>query len=132
MGFEYVLGSEFMSSSDYARVLNIPDFWICENYTGFWIYLNNSVICFIMPEYVWICLNMPKCAWMAFVSHFFLLIHLTFFYIFFLKDKIWFLYSSWEYLVSFLSETNYFHNEDFKFGVTFDGRGLRAMNLNIP
>ena len=56
-GFEYIPGSE------YAVVLNMPVFWIYQGFEyarvthGFKYVLNNSWICLIMPEYVWICLN---------------------------------------------------------------------------
>ena len=52
-------------------ILNIPWFWICLGYTRFWICLNNFWTCLNMPEYVEICVNVPKSAWMAFgfLSH---------------------------------------------------------------
>ena len=31
------------------------------------IYLNNFWRSLIVPKYVWICVNIPKCAWMVFV-----------------------------------------------------------------
>ena len=88
---------EYVSGSEYARVLNIPgfwvclwfwkvrivnipEFWICQGYTGFRIHMNNYWICLNMPDYVWICMNMPeyagicvnmpKYAWMTFALHF--------------------------------------------------------------
>ena len=63
--------SEYASRFEYVRILNIPEFWIYQDNTGF-------KICLIVPGYVWICLNMrericvnmPKSPWMAFVLHF--------------------------------------------------------------
>ena len=89
--------SEHISGSEFARVLDIPRFWIylwfwicqnskytrfriCQGYTGFRICLNNSWICLNMPYSVWICLKMPEYAgicvnmpgstWMALALHF--------------------------------------------------------------
>ena len=74
-GFWIYQVSEY--ASGYARVLNrrlvlnLPGFWICQGYTGFWIYLIMSRwICLGMCEYAGICVNMPKSAWMAFVLYF--------------------------------------------------------------
>ena len=55
-------GSDYASDFEYARILNVPEFWICQGYTGFRMCLNNSWICLIMSGYVWICLNMYKYA----------------------------------------------------------------------
>ena len=52
-------GSGYALSSEYAKSLNILEFWI---------YLNDSWISLIMPKYVWIWgiwMNMPTSAWMA-------------------------------------------------------------------
>ena len=53
--------------SEYTRVLNLP---------GFWIYQGSEYVRIIQgSEYawlclnVWICVNMPKSIWMAFVLH---------------------------------------------------------------
>ena len=56
-GFRIYQGSEYVSYFEYVRVQDIPRLWICQGYTGFWIYLNNSWICLIMPECAEICLN---------------------------------------------------------------------------
>ena len=58
-------GSEYASGFEYAKILNIPEFWICLDFTGFKICLNNSRICLIMSGYVWICLNIPQYAWIC-------------------------------------------------------------------
>ena len=65
-GIEFCIsqGSECASGFEYARILNIPEFWICQGYTEFRICLNDSWICLNMPEYTWICLNLPK--WLLF------------------------------------------------------------------
>ena len=55
-------GSDYASDFEYARILNVPEFWICQGYTGFRICLNNSWICLIMSGYVWICMNMYEYA----------------------------------------------------------------------
>ena len=75
-----VQGSEYTSGFEYARILNILGFRICQGYTGFRICLNNSWICLNMPYSVWICLNMPEYAgicvnmpgstWMTLALHF--------------------------------------------------------------
>ena len=54
-------GYEHVSRFEYARILNILEFWICQGYTGFRICLNNSRI-FLnrMLKYAWIswiCMN---------------------------------------------------------------------------
>ena len=69
-----------ISGSECARVLDIPQFWICQSYIGFRISLNNFWIFVNMPDYVWICINMPEYArifvnmhksdWIAFVLQF--------------------------------------------------------------
>ena len=75
--FRIYQSSEYASGFEYARILHIPEFWICQGYTGFRICLNKSWICLSMPDNVWICLgnmpeyvricvNIPKYAWMAF------------------------------------------------------------------
>ena len=60
-------GSEYASGFEYARILNIPEFFICQycvtqgsEYAGVsfeyaWIFL-------VMSGYLLICLNMPKYA----------------------------------------------------------------------
>ena len=58
-------GSEYASGFEYARILSIPEFGICQGYTGFRICLNNSWICLIMSGYIWLCLNMPKYVWIC-------------------------------------------------------------------
>ena len=66
LGFEYARvfnipgdwiyqGTEYLSGFEYVRVLDIPRLLICQVYTGF--------------EYAWLCLNVPKSVWMAFVLH---------------------------------------------------------------
>ena len=50
-------GSEYASGSKYVKVLEIPQFEICQGKTGFRICLNNSWICLIMPECALICLS---------------------------------------------------------------------------
>ena len=61
-------GSEYASGFEYARILNIPEFWICQGFTGFRICLNNSWICLNMSDYVWIFLNLPEYAWICLKS----------------------------------------------------------------
>ena len=47
----------YASGSKYARARNIARLWICEGYTGWWIYLNKPEYALIMPQYAWICLD---------------------------------------------------------------------------
>ena len=78
LGFWIARDSEYVSGFECTRVLNIPEFWVCQGYTGFRICLDNSQICLKvwtrkcldMSEFVAICVNMSKSAWMAFVLHF--------------------------------------------------------------
>ena len=66
--------SEYISGSEFARVLDIPGFWI---YLWFWICQNSKYTrvsnmpglhrvqnmpgkCLNMPEYAWICLDLPE------------------------------------------------------------------------
>ena len=60
------------------RVLNIPGFWIHQGFEysrvtqgseHAWIFLNNSWIYLIMPQYAWLFVNMLTSAWLDFVSH---------------------------------------------------------------
>ena len=51
----------------YARVLHISRFWLCHDYTAFWICLNNSWLCLNKSEYAETWVNIPKSTWMAFV-----------------------------------------------------------------
>ena len=55
-------GSECVSGSEYARVLNILGFWKWQGCTGFKMSLNNSWICLILPGHAWIFMNMPEYA----------------------------------------------------------------------
>ena len=57
--------SEYASGFEYAGIMNIPQFSICQDYTGFTICLNNSWIWLIMSGYVWICLSMQEYAWIC-------------------------------------------------------------------
>ena len=50
----------------YSRILNIPDkFWIFQSYTGLRIYLKISWISLDMSDYILICMNMAKYAWIC-------------------------------------------------------------------
>ena len=52
----YIILTIFAKRS--AKVLNIPRFWICQCYTGFWICLNMPDCTWLnMLGYVWICHN---------------------------------------------------------------------------
>ena len=53
------------SGFEYAMILNIPEFWICQGYAGFTICLNNSWICLNISDYVWISLNIPEYTWIG-------------------------------------------------------------------
>ena len=59
--------SKYASCSQYNSVQNIAGLYnICQGYTGFWIYLNNSWLCLdISPGYIWVCLNMLKYTWIC-------------------------------------------------------------------
>ena len=97
-GFWIAQDSEQVSSSECARVLDIPvfwtcvwfwicqkisnkaEFWICQGYTGFktcldisWLCLNISdYVCtdLNMPEHFGMCVNISKSSWIGFVLHF--------------------------------------------------------------
>ena len=65
-------GSEHVSGSENAKILDIPEFWICLwgsqytralNISGLHRALNVHKYFFDMPDHVWICLNMAKYAW---------------------------------------------------------------------
>ena len=49
--------SKYASGFGYARILQIPEFWMCQGYAGFRKCPNNFWICLIMPRYIWICLK---------------------------------------------------------------------------
>ena len=71
---------EYTRVLDMVLVLNILGFWMYKsfNYARViiqgseyaWIYLNNFRTYMIMPEYTRLCVNKAKCAWMAFLLHF--------------------------------------------------------------
>ena len=60
--------------SEYTRVLNL---FLILNVLGFWIYHSSKYVgvtqgfeyVLIIPEYAWLCLNVSKSVWMAFVLH---------------------------------------------------------------
>ena len=64
--------SEYDSSSEFDRVLNIPGLWICQltQHSKYaWIILIMPSWMFLdMSEHTGICVNFPKSAWMAFIS----------------------------------------------------------------
>ena len=90
-------------SFGYTRVLNIPDFWLCQGYTGIRICLNNSWICLIMFGYVWIFLNMPEYLWMCLSLPEWLLFYISTFSHLFYNP-----FSTWRcgYLFEHLQETS--------------------------
>ena len=52
---------------EYTRVLNM---FLVLNMSGFWIYHDSEYARFTQGfEYAWLCLNVPKSVWMAFVLH---------------------------------------------------------------
>ena len=66
-------GCQYASGSQYARVLNLPVFLVCQGSEDAaftegpeyaWII---PQIYPIMPDYAWIYWNKPKSAWMSFV-----------------------------------------------------------------
>ena len=86
-GSGHTSGFEYAMVLNMSQVLNMPGFWIyqeseyayCSDYAKFlnrsseyaritlgsgyaWTYLNNSWICLIMSEYIWICRNMCEYA----------------------------------------------------------------------
>ena len=68
------------------RVLNMPEY-VC-----------------IIPGYAWLCLNVPKSVWMAFVLHLPIVIsYLKELQTIFLESKnLIFFYSNWRYLILFI------------------------------
>ena len=89
-GFWIGQDSEYVSGSECARVLDIPEFWmpLVLNMPGFWIRQSSEYarvtqgseyiwiipeyvwICLIMSGYVWICMNVPEYAWIFHISSF--------------------------------------------------------------
>ena len=83
--------SEYALNFEYARLLNIPGFWMYQgseytrvlsmflilNMSGFRIYHGSEYAkvtqgfeyTWIIPGYAWLCLNVPKSVSMAFVLH---------------------------------------------------------------
>ena len=58
-------GSGYVSGFEYARILNIPEFWIARVSQGSeyaWIIPEYAWICLIMSGYFWICRNMREYA----------------------------------------------------------------------
>ena len=67
-GVRIAQDSEYISGSECARFLNIPKFWICQDFSGSRICLNTCWICrqcLIKFEYVWTFLNVPIYAWIC-------------------------------------------------------------------
>ena len=102
-GFCIYLGSK------YVRILNMPQYvWI-------------------IPEYAWLCLSVPKSVWMAFVLY----LPIVFPYlkepyaVFLESKKLIFFYSGWKYLISFVLDQIFFKVR-FQIAVTFGGRGGRG------
>ena len=52
---------------EYARVFSIPGFWIYQTSEHVFRFEYGRFIQGI--EYAWLCLNVPKSVWMAFVLH---------------------------------------------------------------
>ena len=116
---------------------NVPELWICSRVTQgsdyAWIIHKNAWLCLIylnMPEYVVICLNLPKSVWMVFVLHFpsgYITLHVVTYSSVYRKVEViaWrnmklfclfkrqrgfdFSYSSWKYFICFLVQTKYFY-----------------------
>ena len=61
-------GSEYTRALHMPLVLNIPWFWIYQGCTGY-VNLNYSSTCLNMLEYVEICMNVPKYAWIILIPH---------------------------------------------------------------
>ena len=100
-------GSEYVSGSKYARVLNITGFWTCQDYEYArttqssryaWICLNmpelflnrpdSSRVCLNMSEYMWMCLNMSE--WLLlYMSLLQPLVYLNTWLLILMKFKIW-------------------------------------------
>ena len=118
--FSIYQGSEYGFCSVYTRVLNMP---------GIQRVLKMPILCLClnMSEYARICVNIPSSAWLAFVLNFFIVISLG---CFLEETKIDFSWSSWEYLICFLSKTKYFCKQNFKFVVTFADRRPWGSNLD--
>ena len=116
------------------------------NMWGFWIYhgqharvTHGSQYVWIIHEYAWLCLNIPKSSWMAFALHLAILIpYLKEPQAVFLKSKN-LIFSILAGSVSFciFLDWMFLHwisldwmLQAFKFAVTFVGRG--DVNLDIP
>ena len=85
--------------SEYTRVLNM---FLVLNMLGFWIFHSFKYARFTQGfEYAWLCLNVSKSVWMAFVSHLPIAIpYLKESKIVFLEsENLIFFYSSWRYLI---------------------------------
>ena len=123
-------------------VLNIPGLWLCfwfwttvVNMAGLYKVLNMPEYAWIIPGYAWLCLNVPKSLWMAFVLHLPIAIPcLKEPLSVFLKSKnCFFFYSSWRYLILFFVLDWIFLQVKFQICYYFWGpRGLRVGNLDIP
>ena len=96
-------GSECVSGSEYARVLNMPGLhraWICFDRSEWFLNIP------IMPEYVWIYLKLTEFLLMC-LSPFKSFVYLNAWLLISMKFILWrndaILYSSWMYLIYFLS-----------------------------
>ena len=68
-GFWIYQGSHYASGYEYVRVTQSFEYvWIIPEYA--WIIPGYALISLNMPEYTETCVKIPKCAWMAFVLHF--------------------------------------------------------------
>ena len=77
-GFSIAENSEYISGSACAIVLVMPAFWIYQSFEYASV-THGSKCAWIIPEYdwilnmtkyTWICVNLPKSAWVAFALHF--------------------------------------------------------------
>ena len=70
-GFWLITGFWICLWYDYTRVLNIYlEFWLCHGSEYARVTTQGSDYAWIISECAWICVNMPRSAWMAFALHF--------------------------------------------------------------
>ena len=97
--------SAYVFGFECDRVLDIPEFWICQDHTGLKIYLNNSWIFMNMPDYVsygWKCLNMLEYVWICLnLPEWFLFYISPFLHLFYNPLSIW----TRDYLFEHLQES---------------------------
>ena len=137
------LGFWICQHSEYTGFLNILGLWICQgsgyttilNIPGLHRVVNMPEYAWIIPGYVWVCLNIPKSVWITFVLHLpFVIPYLKGEpWLFSWRVKNWIFYSCCKYLIVFFVLDWIFLQVRFRICCyLWEPRESGAVNLDIP